>query len=128
MKMWLDTAIMRGPYLALCTTEEQYRKVAKHLKVKDQGPWLSPGSTNATCHTFEHETNGLCCVVCLRADTPPAKALSLIVHEAVHVWQEYRKYIGEDTPGKEQEAYSIQSIYDTLVGAFAEQTKHKTTE
>lgn len=34
----------------------------------------------------------------------------LCTHEAVHVWQFVKDYIGEDKPGAEQEAYFIQSV------------------
>ena len=36
--------------------------------------------------------------------------LLTIVHEAVHVWQKMMEYMGEDTPGIETEAYTIERI------------------
>jgi hypothetical protein len=30
---WLDRSVLRGPRLALCTTERQFRKAVKQLRV-----------------------------------------------------------------------------------------------
>lgn len=38
----------------------------------------------------------------------------LLLHEAVHVWQETREKMGENNPSPEFEAYSIQAIAQDL--------------
>ncbi len=38
----------------------------------------------------------------------------ILVHEAVHVWQTLCKYLSEDNPGIEMEAYHIQHISEWL--------------
>jgi hypothetical protein len=43
----------------------------------------------------------------------------ILVHEAVHIWQEYCDFYGEDKPGREQEAYAIQFIAHELMTEFA---------
>ena len=40
--------------------------------------------------------------------------LSCLVHEGVHIWQNAKRYIGEETTGIEHEAYSIQKIVVNL--------------
>jgi hypothetical protein len=45
---------------------------------------------------------------------------SIILHEAVHVWQELCEKIGEREASQEFEAYTIQHIYGQLIGAYCE--------
>lgn len=42
------------------------------------------------------------------------------MHEAVHVFQHFKKSIGERKPSKEFEAYAIQSIADRLMNEYAD--------
>lgn len=46
------------------------------------------------------------------------EAITTLVHEAVHVWQGWRKYIAEDEPSSEFEAYSIESITAALLSEY----------
>lgn len=43
---------------------------------------------------------------------------SLLVHEAVHIFQRVCNYIGEDKPSDEFEAYCIQAISQELMYAW----------
>lgn len=40
---------------------------------------------------------------------------ALLAHEAVHVAQEYFRYLGEDSPGEEQQAYVTESAAQYLI-------------
>lgn len=42
----------------------------------------------------------------------------LILHEAVHIWQELREKMGEENPSAEFEAYSVQSIAQNLFDMY----------
>ncbi len=122
---WLDRRIgAAGPYLALCLTQDEFDTAVRHLKLAPT-PFLNPGA-NATMHEFEGP-HGLVCIVCL-GDTTERNGVEiagLLVHEAVHVWQHWCDDIGEDRPGREQEAYGVQAIAQELFAEYARRINDK---
>ena len=50
-----------------------------------------------------------------------AQVYALLVHEAVHMWQEARARIGEIAPSQEFEAYAIQALSQRLFEEYAPQ-------
>lgn len=119
---WLDRRIAApGPYLTLCLSEAEYEAAMAHLKCCPRVDWIKTPQASATAHYVE--TSGeLACIICMRdwEDRNPIEVAGLLVHEAVHVWQEYCAHIGETQPGREQEAYAVQSVAQELLAAFAE--------
>jgi hypothetical protein len=116
---WLDRRIAgAGPYLCLCLSQEEFRKVTRHLNAPVID-WLNKGA-DATTHFFANDGH-LTAVVCLGsvAGKDSTQIVSLLVHEAVHVWQEYARSIGERTPGDEQEAYAVQAVSQELMTEYA---------
>lgn len=119
---WLDRRIAApGPFLCLCLTEAEYKKAMKHCNPPAISPWLNFGA-DATTHVLRNAENKACCVVCLNVapERTAVEIAGLLIHEAVHVWQEYADAIGEKHPGIEQEAYAIQSISQELLQAYAD--------
>lgn len=112
---WLNRHLIVGPYLALCFNQNDYASVLKHLKLDSVHDFVNAGA-NATTHCFTNPEDDLVCVVCLKDDRnrTPIQVASLLVHEAVHVWQNYCAAIGENSPSSEFEAYSIQAISQRL--------------
>ena len=123
---WLDRRIgLAGPYLALCLGEDEFRAAIKHLKLSETPKWARSGA-NATLHTFDNPNGNLLCVVCMNGyeSGSPIEVAGLLVHEAVHVWQQWCRDIDERNPGDEQEAYAVQHIAQTLMSEFARRRKH----
>lgn len=121
---WLDRRIAcPGPYLALCLDIPSFNHACKHIGVQPPDFILNAWS-QATANTFRSD-KGLAVIVCLRDwyNANPIEVAGLLVHEAVHIWQEYAENIGEHNPGKEQEAYAIQAISQELMQSFADQVK-----
>lgn len=118
---WLDRHIAApGPYLTLCLTEDDLAAALKHLRYPHAIPWVARGK-HATVHSSENPQGDLVCLVCLGTwqGRDPIEVAGLLVHEAVHIWQQYADAIGEDNPGREQEAYAIQAIAQELMAEFS---------
>lgn len=123
---WLDRSLLASPYYCLVLNEKQFHKALKHLRLpcKDWPNFLSTSHANATAHHFRKNDGSLATVVCL-GSTKGRKLheiYGLLVHEAVHIWQEYREFIGERFPSSEFEAYSIQWIAQNLIDSYIRQT------
>lgn len=76
----------------------------------------------ASTMVFSNSDNETACIVCIGdvSEDAPTRVAALLVHEAVHVWQEVRRVMGETDPSSEFEAYSVQSISQKLFDAFVE--------
>lgn len=117
---WLDRRVAApGPCLALCLNQEEFDAACSHIRVQPF-PFIMNEWSDATVHFFE-SWRGQCAIVCLRNyyDRNPIEVAGILVHEAVHIWQEYTLHIGEKFPGREQEAYAIQSISQELMAEFS---------
>ena len=117
---WLDRRIARpGPHLTLCLSEAEFDAVLAKLKIRERPPFVIYGSDATTHHLDSDDGYGV--VVCLtNFDKLNAiETAGVLIHEAVHVWQEYCLRIGEKNPGLEQEAYAIQAIAQELMSEFA---------
>jgi hypothetical protein len=126
---WLDRDTVRGPYMVLCLSERAYLAAARHCKVPDPDPWMDEKRNVAVLHTWESEGK-LTCVVCLHPDARDADPVDVacsLVHESVHVFQRLCDSIGESSPSREFEAYSIERIADRLMREFVRQTTKSET-
>lgn len=116
-----------GPYLALCLSEREFYEATAHLGIVSPGDWIKNPWSHATAHYLTSRRGELAVVVCLNEwrGRSPIEVAGLLVHEAVHVWQEYVDRIGEERPGREQEAYAVQSIAQELMAEFARRQRRK---
>lgn len=121
---WCDRTLVENPYyVGLCLSEEAFQRELRRLRVpRSSWPvWVSANG-DATTHFFENGSGRLMAIVSIRprGDVTPIQVASLLVHEAVHVWQEARASMGEIHPSPEFEAYSIQGIAQNLMVAYTE--------
>lgn len=117
---YLSRSLLTLPlYLGLCRDEAAFQKEMKRLKVpRESWPPFIPDGKDACAHFFERGSD-VNVVICLaRRKRPKAQLHALLVHEAVHVWQEVRRILGEKEPSSEFEAYAVQSISQTLFEAL----------
>lgn len=120
---WLDRTLLISPvHYGLCKSKKEFKSALKHLGIpkKDRSDFISEGA-HATVHYF---TKGdmRCCIVCIngKSNRPVIEIVGLLTHEAVHIWQEIKDSIGEHEPSREFEAYSIQFLAQSLIGAYWE--------
>lgn len=125
---WLNRSLMVGPYFTLCTAEEMLRRTLEDdLKFTGVVAFLSTRHANATTHFLDNQDGEHVAIVCLGSTVgrSPIEVAGLLVHEAVHIWQQHCSRIGEDAPGSETEAYAIQWISQQLFGEYVRQTSVK---
>ena len=119
---WLSRDISApGPYLTLCLSEEEYFEAMKWIGQKHPPPWRRSATSDAvTTLTFNVFDNVPVAIVSLiNVENKDGISIAgLLVHEATHIWQEWCRNIGEDNPGDEQEAYAIDSIFETLAREY----------
>ena len=124
---YLDNSLIIGwTRYALCMDEAEYLREMKRLRIKDPTAFLLEGKP-ATTHFFSlKDGNGEgTAIVCIRP-SPEQDSIAiatLLVHEAVHIWQCECEGMGEGSPGDGIEAYSIQRISSNLMRAYVEQTQ-----
>jgi hypothetical protein len=122
---YLDRTLLNyHAHLALTVNEKQYRKEMKKLGIKDPDDFVINGC-QATVHFLENSEGDRCSIVCIKPGLKLKEALGILVHESIHLWQDYLKYIGENKASEEFEAYAVQGIFSKLLDSYLEQTKRK---
>lgn len=123
-KRWQDKSLWDVPFCyALCTTEEMFHEELERMQVKDKCPFTANSHSDATVHWYETEDRAISALVCVRPlkNLDPIQVACIIVHEAVHLWQEARDRYSEKMPGKESEAYAIQRLSQNLMFEYRRQ-------
>ncbi|MCH7391821.1 hypothetical protein [Acinetobacter dispersus] len=106
---WFVTPFEHIRY-TLCRTKKQVKKLK-----------LNPHQTNAHASVafYDSEDGATLAVVLLPRNQQEAIAnYALILHEAVHIFQELKALMNENIPSKEFEAFSIQRIAQDLFHLF----------
>ena len=121
---WLGRDTVRAPCFTLCLSEAEFLAAAKHCVVHHPGEWIDVDGQKAVTHTWERR-GSLTCIICVHPDSmgaDPIEVAESLVHEAVHVFQRLCDSIGEDSPSREFQAYSIERIAGELMREFARRT------
>lgn len=125
---WLNRQIAPSlPYLTLCLSQEEFDRVLKYIKyTKEKLPFVTDGY-DAKVYHLNHEDGDKICVVCMKIDKTKSvvQHISLLVHESMHIWREYKESINENYPAAEQEAYAVQFISQELITEYLVRIKHK---
>lgn len=118
---WLDRTLLVSCYdMCLCLTQKSFDKVMRSLG-EAPSAYLREGS-DATVH-FVNAKEKQTAVVCLGSlkKKTGAQVQALVVHEALHIWQEFKRAMGEETVGDETEAYCVQALVQTLLTEYERQ-------
>lgn len=107
---WFESPFQHAKY-TLVRTVKQAKKLG--FKVEE----LLSGS-NATTNYMDDGKHII--VYMPYSDIPLISQQGLIIHEAVHIWQEIKNRMREDEPSIEFEAYSIQVISQDLLWLLGE--------
>ena len=127
--LWLYRHLITGPYVALALNEKQFHKAMNDCRIPaaEHGDWIKNAHSDATVHYLDNDKKELCCIVAIRTKKKqnPNEIVGLLVHEATHIWQQFCERIGELSPSREFEAYSIQAISQTLISAYSDLVSKK---
>lgn len=119
--MWMNRSLLQGPRVALVANERQFLAAKRAAGVECTDPLLTH-AMSACVHAYTDNNGDLVCIVgislaaCSRMDGIDIAAL--LVHEAVHVWQEVRARLGPGDLGQEMEAYAVQNIVANLMHGY----------
>ena len=112
---WIDRCIIESPiYIALCTSEKDFKKEMKRLEVNNPPDWIVDDK-GGKVHLLQQASGKKTAIVCVRKHKDRIEMDGLLIHEAVHVWQEIKDDLNEHNPSPEFEAYSIQIIAQRLI-------------
>lgn len=125
---WLDRSLMLSAYYyCLRVSEHDFHEELTRLEVPPQSwPKFVSDHSDATVHYFESSDGKLIAIVCLDLQCTKTKSgiqiASLLVHEAVHIWQQHARLIGSrNDRSDEEEAHAIQFIAQNLMESFSQQ-------
>lgn len=125
---WLERSLFTGGYLTLVTSQKEFEQALKHLNIPPEGETYVNPDSHATTHSYSNVNGTVAFIVGLdiefAATYSPIDVAALLVHEAVHVWQNTESGAGKlGCFGTEGEAYFIQNISAELMRAYKEKIK-----
>lgn len=114
--VWCETFGRLPHRFAFCPSERAWKDLQRISK-RDLGRY-PPLELAACCTLLRDYKNDRRVAIVTIATKAPRLAAELLIHEAVHVWQDLRTAIGEENPSSEFEAYGLQHITSELFLAY----------
>lgn len=119
----LNNTLLYGPRLFLTFGEKEYKSALRKIKASDAFYYLN--DVKGCCYAYKVD-GVLWCIVdlnpdALKATVSPVEVIHTIIHESVHVWQNFETISGagnEACFGREGEANGIENIAATLIEEF----------
>lgn len=123
--IWLNRSLIELQlHYCLVLSNEEYAAAVRQVEGRHAhvGYWMKDETAGATCNWAKGADGSHHAIVALRVrpELRGYQIASLLCHEAVHIWQEHCRRIGEDTPSDEFAAWSIQHIAQLLMQDYAE--------
>lgn len=126
---WIDNRAFTLPLeYILCTSEKKFRKALKQTGIAS---WKTeefiPNGYGAAAHSYESDDGRKKVIVAFgeHSEFSKIEVYALLVHEAIHIWQEVKLMMREKEPSSEFEAYTIQQISQNLMYSYEDQMKKK---
>ena len=124
MTKWLNPTLLTCDYIGICFNERDFHRELRRMKVPPSqwSSWLMQDAL-ATTHHLTSEKGNRASIVCIpvKPEMEGVEVATLLVHEAVHVLQDYLDFIGETQVGRETQAYAIQHISAQLMRAYRDE-------
>jgi hypothetical protein len=111
--VWFEAGWFPYSY-AFCPSERAWKVATSKMS---RGPSRYPESAGTTSLLVRKDTGTPIAIVTVQ-DRIPRETIELLAHEAMHVWRDIRKQMGETKPSSELEAYAIQNILSNLMLAY----------
>jgi len=112
---WINRDLVESPYyIGLCTNRKAFKSEMRRLKVDNPPEWI-PSDKDGTVHLLERASGKFIAIACIRKHKNNLELVGLVIHEAVHIWQEIKGALNEPNPSPEFEAYAIQTIAQRLI-------------
>lgn len=126
--VWCQRGLFQGGYLGFVTSQKEFEQALADIKMVGYSDAYVPNGWPACTHSFENVDGSIACIVGLNmelaAKQDPIDVAALLVHEAVHVFQQNESAAGKmGCFGTEGEAYAIQNISTQLMSAYADKLK-----
>ena len=120
MALLKHAAPLQGPEVGLALNAKELASLCVEVGGDSCPDWGEVSPNGAITWSMFDADGRPVWLVGVGEDVAIATTPEYLVHEAVHVWQGYREFIGEHKPSDEFEAYSIQGIFSTLLLSYSQ--------